>query len=324
MQGSDFYMKREIEGSIIGFCVGDAVGVPVEFVDRYSLKMKPVTDMGAFGSHGQPKGTWSDDSSLVLCSVESLLDGYNIVNLANSFLGWLEKGHWAARGKVFDIGFTTIEALRRVKRGIYPLDAGNKTVFDNGNGSLMRILPFIFYLYNEKDCNRKFNTVSEVSAITHGHIISIIACSIYVEFGINILKGFSLSDSYENTKKVILTNYENNPNSELDKFSKILNGNIKDLQEKEIKSTGYVLDTLEAVLWCLLNSNSYEEAVLKGVNLGEDTDTIAALIGGIAGMYYGLEAIPEDWVESIARNDEIFSLCNNFSEKLSSNTIRNL
>jgi ADP-ribosyl-[dinitrogen reductase] hydrolase len=309
-------MRREIEGSIIGFCVGDAVGVPVEFVDRYSLKMKPVTDMRALGSHGQPKGTWSDDSSLVLCSMESLLEGYNIVNLANSFLSWLEKGHWSARGKVFDIGFTTIEALKRVKRGVYPLEAGNKTAFDNGNGSLMRILPFIFYLNNEEDSFKKFTTVSEVSAITHGHIISKIACSIYVEFGINILRGFSLSDSYENTKKVILASYDNNPDSELDKFSRILKDNIKDLQENEIKSTGYVLDTLEAVLWCLLNSKSYEEAVLKGVNLGEDTDTIAALIGGIAGMYYGLEAIPEDWVESLARNEEIFSLCNDFSEKL--------
>ena len=309
-------MKREIEGSVIGFCVGDAVGVPVEFVDRYSLRNKPVTDMLALGSHGQPKGTWSDDSSLVLCSMESLLEGYDIVNLANSFLSWLEKGHWAARGKVFDIGFTTIEALKRVKRGIYPLDAGNKTMFDNGNGSLMRILPFIFYLHNEKDSFRKFRTISEVSAITHGHVISKIACSIYVEFGINILKGFSLSESYENTKEVILASYDNKFQSELDKFSRILKGNIKDLQENEIKSTGYVLDTLEAVLWCLMNSNSYKEAVLKGVNLGEDTDTIAALIGGIAGMYYGLEAIPEDWVESIARNEDIFSLCNDFSKKL--------
>jgi ADP-ribosylglycohydrolase len=309
-------MISEIEGSIIGFCVGDAVGVPVEFVDRYSLKMKPVTDMRDLGSHGQPKGTWSDDSSLVLCTMESLLEGYNIVDLANSFLSWLEKGHWAARGKVFDIGFTTIEALKRVKRGIDPLEAGNKTMFDNGNGSLMRILPFVFYLHNEKDSFERFRIISEVSAITHGHIISKIACAIYLEFGINVLSGFSLSESYENTKEVIVASYGNNPDSQLDKFSRILNGNIKHLQENEIKSTGYVLDTLEAVLWCLLNSKSYEEAVLKGVNLGEDTDTIGALIGGIAGMYYGLEAIPEDWVDSIARNEDIFSLCKNFSEKM--------
>lgn len=309
-------MKKEIQGSVLGFCIGDAIGVPVEFVDRATLKNNPVLNMRAFGAHGQPKGTWSDDSSLVLCTLESLLDGYDIVNLANSFLSWLEKGHWSARGRVFDIGFTTIEALKRIKRGVAPKEAGNKTVFDNGNGSLMRILPFIFYLVNEKDNFRKFRIISEVSAITHGHIVSKIACAIYVEFGINILRQYNLKDSYENTKQVILTSYINKPSSELDKFSRILKGNIMQLEEHEIKSTGYVLDTLEAVLWCLLNSKSYKEAVLKGVNLGEDTDTIGALIGGLAALYYGVESIPEEWVNNLARKDDILALCNDFSYKM--------
>jgi ADP-ribosyl-[dinitrogen reductase] hydrolase len=308
-------MKKEIQASVLGFCIGDALGVPVEFVDRGTLRIKPVVDMRAFGAHGQPRGTWSDDSSLVLCTIESLINGYNIVNLANTFVDWLEKGHWTARGRVFDIGFTTMEALNRVKRGVAPKIAGNKTVFDNGNGSLMRILPFIFYLVDEKDDFKKFRMVSEVSAITHGHIISKLACAIYVEFGINILKGFNLRDSYENAKEAILKQFIYKPSSELDKFSRILKGNIGQMKENEIRSTGYVLDTLEAVLWCLLNSKSYKEAVLKGVNLGEDTDTVAALIGGLAGLYYGLESIPEEWINNLARKDDIVTLCNDFSYK---------
>ena len=308
-------MMKVIHGSILGFCIGDALGVPVEFVDRGTLKYKPVTDMRAFGAHGQPKGTWSDDSSLLLCTMESLIDEYDIVKLSNTFVKWLDNGHWAARGKVFDVGFTTVEALKRIKRGTAPLESGNKTVFDNGNGSLMRILPFIFYLKDEKNIFRKFRIVGEVSAITHGHIVSKMACSIYVELGINILKGHSLRDSYNNTKEVILNHYSNKPTKELAKFSRILNGDIRELKEQEIKSTGYVLDTLEAVLWCLLNSRSYKEAVLKGVNLGEDTDTVGALIGGLAGLYYGLESIPEEWINILARKDDIIKLCDEFSNK---------
>lgn len=308
-------MIRLVQGSVLGFCVGDALGVPVEFIDRGTLKYKPVVDMRSFGVHGQQKGTWSDDSSLLLCTMESLLQGYDIVNLANTFLEWLENGHWTARGRVFDVGFTTIESLKRIKRGIAPLESGNRTVFDNGNGSLMRILPFIFYLNNETNSFRKFRIVGEVSGITHGHIVSKIACSIYVEMGINILKGYSLRDSYELMKEVILKHYINKPTKELDKFSRILKQDIRVLKEEDIKSTGYVLDTLEAVFWCLLTSKSYKEAVLKGINLGEDTDTIGALIGGLAGLYYGVDSIPEDWITALARKDDIVELCILFANK---------
>lgn len=309
-------MIKLVQGSVLGFCIGDALGVPVEFVDRGTLKYKPVVDMRAFGVHGQQKGTWSDDSSLLLCTMESLLKGYDIVNLANTFLNWLENGHLSARGRVFDVGFTTIESLKRIKRGIAPLESGNRTVFDNGNGSLMRILPFIFYLNSETNTFRKFRIIGEVSGITHGHIVSKIACSIYVEMGINILRGSSLKDSYKLMKEVILKHYINKPIKEVDKFSRILKQDIRTLNEKDIKSTGYVLDTLEAVFWCLLNSKSYKEAVLMGINLGEDTDTIGALIGGLAGLYYGIDSIPGDWITTLARKDDIVELCSVFANKI--------
>jgi len=175
--------------------------------------------------------------------------------------------------------------------GVNPMNAGGSQEYDNGNGSLMRILPLIYYL---KDINKdeKYRIISEVSSITHAHKRSIIACSIYVELGIQLLKKINIIEAINKMRNEI-KNYFSIDN-EISYFETILNTNINNLSEKEIKSDGYVIDTLLACIWCLLKSSNYKESILKAVNLGFDTDTGAALTGGLAGIYFGYDSIQKN------------------------------
>ncbi|QWT84847.1 ADP-ribosylglycohydrolase family protein [Chryseobacterium cucumeris] len=304
-------MENKVKAGIMGVCIGDALGVPVEFEKREDLKRNPVTKMLEYMSWNQPKGTWSDDSSLTLCLAEELTKGYDLEKIGQSFVKWNKYGHWTAHGRLFDIGGTTRHSLARLIKGESARFSGNIFEEDNGNGSLMRILPLAFYLENGNDIQKIYLTVKEVSAITHGHFRSVFACFIYVIFAIQLLKGKNKREAYTHTQKVSLEYAEKqgfNPN-EIELFSRILKNNISGYPEDEIKSGGYVLHSLEASIWCFLNSESYSEAVLKAVNLGEDTDTTGAITGGIAGIYYGYENIPEEWVAELVRKHDIEALC---------------
>ena len=307
-------VENKVLDGLFGVCVGDALGVPVEFISREKLKQAPVDRMIGFGYYNQSPGTWSDDSSMTFCLAESLCNGYDIYNIADKFSEWLFNNHWTPHGKVFDVGSTTRVALRHIKKVEHPSMAGGMGEYDNGNGSLMRILPIVFYVKNFDD-NKKFKIVAEVSAITHAHMRSIISCCIYVEILINLLNGQNKEEACENMKKIIL-NYFKNEKQELEFFNRILNDDIASFPKNTINSSGYVLDTLEASLWCFLNSISYRETVLTAVNLGGDTDTTGTVAGGLAGIYYGFENIPREWIEVIARKEDIIELANKLNESL--------
>ena len=300
--------KDRVIGGLVGVCVGDALGVPVEFVSRDKLRLNPIKDMVGYGTHNQPPGTWSDDSSLTLCLAESLCKGFNIHDIANKFIKWLYEGYWTPYGETFDIGNTTYIAISRLKSGVNPLDAGPKDEFSNGNGSLMRILPLSFYLEKMKK-EEQFEITHKVSRITHGHLRSQMACGIYIQIAINLLKEDPPEIAYKKAKEISLDYYSREPYVyELKHFDRILKSDIRKLSINSIKSTGYVIDTLEASLWSFLNSKTFKDAVLTAVNLGGDTDTIGAVTGGLAGIYYGYSAIPKDWVKKIAKVDEIMEL----------------
>lgn len=310
-------MENSVKAGIFGVCVGDALGVPVEFKNRETLKSFPVTDMQEFGSWNQPKGTWSDDSSLTLCLAESLTKAYDLEKIGESFVKWVKYGHWTAHGRLFDIGGTTRHSIARLIKGESARFSGNIFEEDNGNGSLMRILPLAFYLKDEEDIETLYRTVKEVSSITHGHFRSVFACFVYVVFAVELIKGKNKKEAYTHTQKVALDFSENqgfNP-KEIRLFDRILKNDMSKYPEVEISSGGYVLHSLEASLWCFLNSESYSEAVLKAVNLGKDTDTTGAITGGLAGIYYGFEAIPEEWVEVLARKEDIEMLCKRLQER---------
>ena len=319
-------MENAIKSGIFGVCIGDALGVPVEFRTRDELKRSPVTKMRALGTHRQPAGTWSDDSSLMLCLAESLCKEYNLEDIATKFLQWYNEEIWTPHGRVFDIGIATSQAIHRISKGTSPTLCGGTSEFDNGNGSLMRILPILFYIKNFP-IKRRFDIIKSVSSITHGHIRSVLACFIYLEFALEILKGKEKWEAYKIMQETIKEFLDYNPicsQDEMDKFHRILELKVGEydlaplytLQEEEISSSGYVLHSLEASLWCFLNTESYSEAVLKAVNLGEDTDTTGAITGGIAGIYYGFENIPEEWVEVLVRKEDIKNLCIKLENKL--------
>lgn len=307
-----------IHGALFGVAIGDALGVPVEFQDREQLSRFPVTDMREYGSHGQPKGTWSDDSSLTFCLADGLLrEGYNLQRIANNFVLWRQGEFWTPHGRVFDIGIATSQAIHYLEKGMDPICAGGISEMDNGNGSLMRILPLAFSLKGEQDLEIIYKKVKEVSSITHAHFRSVFACFIYIIFALEIVKTKDMFSAYINTKKCIgnfLKGKDYNL-KEVQLFDRILIADISSLQQDEVQSSGYVLHSLEASLWCLLTSKSYKETVLKAVNLGEDTDTTAAITGGLAGILYGYTAIPSEWIEVLARKNDIYKLCDALEKK---------
>lgn len=332
-------MKEKILGAIMGLCVGDALGVPVEFIGRESLRQYPVTGMRGHGVHDQPPGTWSDDSSMTLCLLDSLARGLNYTDIMQRFVSWMFEAQYTPYGEVFDIGGTTKKALFRFGRGTEALLCGGKSEYDNGNGALMRILPLIFYLHSRYDClplcqtdiKKEYNDSMEeffdithnVCSLTHSHVRSNIACGIYLciagcmiscDLPSAIVAGIHGARAYYEKKDGYI--------DELRHFERLyLSGSIHDfaeLPEEEIKSSGYVVDTLEAALWCLLNTDNYKSCVLKAVNLGGDTDTTATVAGGLAGMIYGLQGIPENWMEQIARREYIEGLCTVFATSLCS------
>ena len=307
--------KNTVLDGLFGLCVGDALGVPFEFVSRITLEKNPVTDMAGNGSHNQPAGTWSDDSSLCFCLAESLCHGFDLNDISERFCRWLYEGYWSAHGKIFDVGITTEEAINRLSRGIEPLNAGSCDEYNNGNGSLMRILPLAFYVKDFAVSDR-FTFAHQVSCITHGHLRSQMSCGMYIEIAFNLLNGCRPKDAYDSMKKSANTFYSIDAfQSELVHFDRILKRDISSFKRDEIKSTGYVVHTLEAAIWSFLNNSSYEDAVLTAVNLGGDTDTIAAVTGGLAGIYYGYDNIPFTWRDQIARRKDIIDL----SERLNRN-----
>lgn len=305
---------------LFGVAIGDALGVPVEFKSRESIAQKPVTDMIGFGTYDQLPGTWSDDSSLTFCLADVLADGYDLQKIADSFVNWLYNKQWTARGEVFDVGIATRTAIERVLCKVRPDLAGGFDESSNGNGSLMRILPLLFYI-KDKPVKERFAIVKEVSSITHGHVRSVIACFYYLEFARKLLSNANVLAVYHeaNTEvRTFLAGTTINPD-ELALFNRLLNGDIYEHTINEIQSSGYVLHTLEAAIWCLLTTTSYSEAVLKAVNLGLDTDTTAAVTGGLAGLFYGIESIPEHWVLMIARKNDIDKLAQRLADKYERN-----
>lgn len=280
---------------IMGLVVGDALGVPYEFRPRDSFT---ATDMVGYGTHNQPAGTWSDDSSMTLATLRSIgqhgkIDPDDIMFL---FSQWLNMGNFTPYDKVFDVGGTTRRAIQRYSElNIPPLNCGGGKVTDNGNGALMRILPVVFVSHSDVD-------VVKVAKLTHAHYISNSACCAYIEIAEKLLSGKG--------KREIMQTIKDRDDIMPIEFSRLTN--LENLSRDEIKSSGYVVDTLEAALWCILKTDNYRDCVLTAVNLGEDTDTTAAVAGGLAGIMYGCggtRGIPDEWIKKIPKRQWIADLC---------------
>ena len=309
---------NKLTDGIIGFAVGDALGVPAEFKSREELKKSPITDMKAYGTHNQPAGTWSDDTSMTLATLDSIIEknGIDVNDIANKFLKWFRNAEYTAANVCFDIGRTTLQALAK-----YELNqenakkCGGTSEYDNGNGSLMRILPIAYYIYykNITDNKEIYSIIKDVSSITHAHEISVLGCYIYVKYVIELLNGINKIQAYKNIQQ---QDYSLFSDYAVSKYNRVLKENIQNSDETNISSSGYVVSTLEAVLWLFLNSNDYNTCILKAVNLGDDTDTVAAIVGGLLGIQYGMDNIREGWKQTLKKYDYIVSLCDKFNNIL--------
>ncbi len=281
----------KIYDAIMGLVVADALGVPYEFKTRDTYS---VTDMTGYGTHNQEAGTWSDDSSLALATLESIgrLGKISPEDIMKNFERWLFDASFAAHDEVFDVGGTTMDAIYKYHKTGKVKDCGAKGVNANGNGSLMRILPLAFVPHTKTD-------VYNVSALTHAHEISVLSCQYYLTVAEKLLEGDDKTEAVRSLEGECEGIFVRVP--VIDKSPR-----------EKIKSSGYVLDTLEAAFWCLLTTDSYRECVITAVELGEDTDTVAAVAGGLAGIYYGIgseKGIPEEWIEKIAKKEWIEELC---------------
>ncbi len=286
------------------------MGVPYEGVSRQKMQKNPIKDIN---STLQNTGLWSDDSSLTLCLARSLSRGFDLDDLASRFIRWLDQGYMTPEGKAFGIGRTTYIAINNLKKGLSPLDSGLKDEHSNGNGSLMRVLPLAYYTCH-MDKNSRFDMAGKVSAITHAHPRSIIACCIYVQMAAELFMGKEKNEAYSNMKETIKRHFRGD--SQIPYFSRILYDDISGLSRQDISSGGYVVHTLEASLWCLLKCGSYSETVMEAVNLGQDTDTTAAVAGGLAGTCYGLSSIPKNWISWLAKKEYIMEISQTFCNSL--------
>ncbi|MBK9729852.1 MAG: ADP-ribosylglycohydrolase family protein [Chitinophagaceae bacterium] len=309
----------KIKSVLFGVAVGDALGVPVEFHSRQTIRKNPVTDMIGYGTYNLPPGTFSDDSSLTFCLAEALTNEFDLNTIGQNFVRWCYHNYWTPRGNVFDIGIATRQAIDRLAKGERPDLAGGFDVSSNGNGSLMRISPLTFYLL-DKPIHERYEITKQVSSITHGHIRSVIACFYYLEFARQLFAQKDKFEIYKNLQTEIThhLSYLSINLTEVALFDRLLKQNIYELTEENIFSSGYVLHTLEAGIWCLLTTDNYKDAVLKAVNLGEDTDTTGAVTGGLAGLLYGLDNIPANWIKQIAKQDDIEELAERLAEKFAS------
>lgn len=311
--------EKRFYGGLLGLITADALGVPVEFSSRSQREKDPVTGMRAYGCYNQPLGAWSDDSSLMLCLVEAINNDYSLNRVAENMIKYAESGYMTPEGTMFDIGIACSSAISKMAMGIDPVKCGGTDEKDNGNGSLMRILPMAFYLM-DMPCENFIAAIEDVSSLTHGHARSKFACIFYCRMVCSLYKGCSPDKAYKDAIAFVKENLTGEYIKEFACYERVLSGSIEKSDISTIKSTGYVLDSLEAALFCFLTTSSYKEAVLKAVNLGGDTDTIAAICGGLAGTYYGTDGLPSDWVESLIRIDDITKMLSDFYKTITVNT----
>lgn len=302
----------KIRDGLYGLCVADALGVPAECRTREDLRENPITGMSGDGVHGQGIGFWSDDSSMTLCLAKSIAESgyFHTHDIMERFRQWFETGAYTPGGTCFDFGHTCAKAIHRYQRGVTPALCGSNKREENGNGSLMRILPLAFVLYGKYGKNVAYSSqamadIHTISGLTHRHPLAQSACGIYISIACHILSGETIPMAvYDGVEKALEWYGSHSRFQPWVESWKSL-AFVAQREESSIRSGSYVVESLEAALWCLLRTESYRDCVLRCVNLGYDTDSTAAIAGGLAGLYYGYSAIPREWLSLLAGKEII-------------------
>ena len=289
--------KQRYRGSLLGLAVGDALGTTLEFRERGSFT--PITDMLGGGPFFLKPGQWTDDTSMALCLAHSLLScqGFDSGDQMRRYCDWRSDGYMSSNGRCFDIGVTVSEAISQFLRTGNPL-AGSRDPFTAGNGSLMRLAPVV--MYYSPDVTQALHFAGESSRTTHGAKECIDACRYFAA-----LLHQAYAGECENRQSLLRTDLYA---PETKKVQAIQQGHYQHKSRDQIKGSGYVIDCLEAALWCFYHTDSFSEAVLMAANLGDDADTTAAVCGQLAGAWYGLDGIPDHWQARVVMNKDLVEL----------------
>lgn len=304
-------MNRHMKNAVYGVICGDALGCPVQFESREEVARHPVTDMRGYGTFNLPAGSWTDDSSLTLAALASIQErnAIDAEDIMKRFCDWMYDGGYTPFGFSYDIGNGTRNAINEYRRNGDIHTCASTSERNNGNGSLMRIIPVCVYCaVNELSEEESIRLIDEVSSLTHAHARAKTACGIY-GFMVNSLihNDGSLIERLQAGMDNAMEYYRDEP--ELQTYHRLFDlSAFAKTKAERIASGGYVVDALEASVWSLITEDSFEASLLKAVNLGDDTDTTAAIAGGLGGLYYGMEAIPENWLNSLQNKALIDSL----------------
>lgn len=299
----------KLRAMIYGLAVGDALGVPYEFNDRKDMNHNPCKDMVGYGTYNQPIGSWSDDTSMTLCLLNAINYETKTVDMdevAKNFLNWMDNAKFTANDIRFDIGNTTKNALNnmRGKKGRQLVKCGIKGNHD-GNGALMRISPLI-PLLDGCSFRKKQEMISDIVTMTHGNELNVIACQFYCLYMEQLWENKTKRISLDNILALFDTIY-----GDVVEWNIIHNAITRSTLEVRTKglakvpATGYVVDTLSASIYCLVKAENHKDAVLMAVNLGDDTDTTAAVTGSMAGLYFGYDDIPKEWIDKLLNKELI-------------------
>jgi ADP-ribosyl-[dinitrogen reductase] hydrolase len=288
--------KDRFRGCLLGLAAGDAVGTAVEFRPRGNFE--PLTGMIGGGPFNLLPGQWTDDTSMALCLGTSLVEcnGFDARDQIERYCRWAETGYSSSTGTCFDIGNTISAALWRYRQTGDPF-AGSTHPRSAGNGCIMRLAPVPMYYFPDLETAERY--AAQSSRTTHGTEECLDACRLLARVICRALGG-------EPKEAVLFRNRESFEGAE--KIATIVRGDYRDKTEAEIRGSGYVVESLEAALWCFLHTDSFEDAILAAANLGDDADTTAAVCGQVAGAYYGAAGIPEAWLGRLALRDEITEL----------------
>jgi ADP-ribosylglycohydrolase len=288
-------------GALIGLAVGDALGAAVEFKSPGSFK--PVTDYRNGGPHGLYAGAWTDDTSMALALADSIAVGWDLNDQADRYVQWWQTGKYSVNGRCFDIGITTRTALGNFVASKNALTSGDRSDRASGNGSIMRLAPVPIrfgHLYADQ-LDELSRLAEESSWPTHASEQCVSACRYLATVLAALIHGKDRDDVLSPDWKPLKQLNDIKPLHPL--IHEIAQGSFRRKQPPAIQGSGWVVKSLEASLWAFHETSSFDEAVLRAVNLGDDADTTGAICGQLAGAYWGESGISESLRTGLARMD---------------------
>lgn len=306
---------QEILNVLRAAVVADALGVPVEMKARGTFQL---TGMTGHGSWDQPTGSWSDDSSMTLCLLTNINEQGSYADLMDKFERYMMTGAYTPTGTTFDVGRTCAHAVRQYAiNHIEPLHCGDTAENANGNGALMRIAPLALVLKNEDNQDNRFAVIHNYTVVTHGHLRAIMGSFIYIELLRDLMMGMSLRQALSHVQEALITFVATHEKfaSEAATYQRLFTPRFQQLPATAIRSTGYVVDTLEAAVWIALNHHDLATGILAAANLGSDSDTVATVAASLMAFERPQQSVPTDWWDQTLNHELLDHMMQPFAAK---------